>query len=56
MISTFTQVQNFIIDYLENGFDMYDGEQDPITVGDVITWCGYASFEDNMKEIVKIIL
>jgi hypothetical protein len=55
MTSTFTQVQNFIIDYLDNGFDMYDGEQDPITAGDVETFCGYASFEDNMKEIADAV-
>ena len=51
MTSTFTQVQNFVIDYLEGSFDIIDGEQYPITAADVETWCGYASFEDNMKEI-----
>ena len=30
---------------------MYDGMQDPITAGDVETWCGYASFDDNKEEI-----
>lgn len=55
MMSTFTQVQNFIINYLESGYDMYDGMQDPITYNDVATWCGYASFEPDMKEIADAV-